>query len=502
MLQYLSVKRPAPNDKNGRDFKGLPLDLKSVFELVDSKIPVADKFRIIFEQVILAQLILDMSESTDYRTKDYLVSLDRISKICLPQQINSMDSSLYGKYKKTLSGILEKNKSSMYDAISVLKDYVHFSKESCQLSEDFYVPYLQIASGRVGNKNKDHVYDSAVLLTPYLEKCEGGNRIVFSSQIFTTCHLHDPLPITKLSPIMEYILRLDWKGKNWIQFTDVVQSYGLNTHNKFESHQSLSGTLANILYRDFNKTLISPVVRTQYISCLKYLEQHYRIGIDSFESMYWVLSGLGYKGLEFLISKNPTNRELVGFENYSELEFIKQYKLQVALEAADTDEDKEEETEEKPEEKPEEKSDEPDDLEDDPETDPDEETSDDSTDTDADSDEALPEADDLTGEGESEPAGDSTGTGAGDSAEQTDTPSDPEDPFSIAFNVTKSETMSEYFQRESLCSTLTSMVNNPPESMSVETVAFLRVWLTQWINLVSIDTTKAILSKLAVTIDL
>lgn len=501
MLQYLSVKRPKHESKDGKLISSLPFNLNSIYELPFSQISISDKFRILLEQAILARYLYDFSDSKNSHVETYLDELYKLYRVSIPRQNNSMDPNTFRSYCETLDGILSNQKSSFYDAISILNDGQHFSKECCTINKDFYVPYLSVYSGRCGGENAKSTPDylGAMLLVPSLENIDGGQRVTFKPKVFTTCHLYEKITLPYISKSMEYALRLDWKGKNWIQFTDVTQSFGLNVANIFEAHQSLPGKLAAIIRRKDLPVLTNTRVRSQFVTCLKHLEQRYRIDIDSFESLKLVMNGLGYRGLEFLTSENPTNRELEAFENLADLQFIKPYKLQVAFEAAES----EKEEEEKPEEQ--------DNLEDDPETDPETETSDDDS------------ADDTTDAGEETPEGESTdestddfgmdegtdestdtsgGSDSGDGAEQTDTPSDPQDPFSIAFKVTKSETMEDYFQREALCVALTEIVKNPPEEVSGETVAFLRVWLTQWINLVSVDTTKAVLSQLAVKIDL
>ena len=499
MLQYLSVKRQSRTSKNGSFNSELPFGLKSIYELTESKLPVNDKFRIIFEQVILARYMYDVCDSKNTSLELYLGDLYRLYRSCIPKQNNSMDSNTFRTYCGVLDDLFDNVSYSYHDAIHVLNDGQHFSKECCTIPQNFYVPYLSVMAGRCGDNNEKATPDylGATLLIPSMENVDGGQVVIFKAKTFTTCHLYEKVTIPHIPKSMEYFLRLDWKGKSWIQFTDTIQSFGTNVSNVFESQQTLSGKLAALIRRKSLPVLNNVQIRSQFVSCLQHLERRYRIDIDSFESLKFIMNGLGYQGLEFLTSTNPTNSELIAFESHSALQFIKPYKLQVALEAAES----EKEEEEKPEEKPEEQ----DDLEDDPETDPEEETSEeDPVDDTAGTDESTEEesTDDFGMDEGTDESTDTGGSDSGDGAEQTDTPSDPEDPFSIAFKVTKSETMEEYFQREAICVSLTELVKNPPENLSGETVAFLRVWLTQWINLVSVDTTKAVLSQLAVKIDL
>lgn len=500
MIQYLSFSRPDPGSKNGKKTKDLPFYLRSISDLqTNTVMSESDKLRILMEQAVLGFFLLEMNEGKSQAVSDYLLDLQRIARFCLPTQSNSMNKLLYSKYRATLISFLEGDKSAKYDTLLMLEDRINFSKEACMIPSDFYLPYLRTVSRRVGKGNNPD-YAGALMLMPHVEQCKhvGGQRVVFSTVRFTSCSLSTDFQAFSVTPSMEYMLRLDWSGKSWIQFTDLLQSFCVGRKNIFESHQSTAGVVANILYRESRKNLISQKSKTQFISCLRYLHQTYRMDLDAFESMSWMLSGLGYENLDFLTSSHPTNRELLGFEQYSDLEFIKQYKLQVAMEADGPEPEKEEDTDAE-EEKPEEQKDsEPDDMEDDPDTDPESD--------DAGSEDPMmePEEEETSDDMSSDDMGGgdtSSGSDSGDGAKQTDTPSDPKDPFSIPFDITKSESMDEYFQRESLISMITSLILNPPETVSSETVAFLRVWVNQWINLVSVETTKSVLSQLAVTFD-
>lgn len=490
MLQYLSVARTNPNSKNGKQNTNLPYGLKNIFELSTSDIAIQDKLRILLEQAILAQTVVEMSDDTNTDIKQYLNDLYKISSICIPVEINTMDSVRYARYRSILFGLLSNELYSKYNAIELLNDRQNFSNESVMLPKEFYIPYLSVASKRTHNQ-KIEDYELPVLLIPHMKDGVTGKYIEFQSQCYAKCHLTDKITkFAALAPMMDYILRLDWSSKSWIQFTEVIQSYGLNTYKTLEAQKSVSGVLASILQNKNNNCMNCTKAKHTYVEYLRYVNDRYRIGIDSFESLYFVLSGLGYENLDFLISKNPTQRQVAGFEKYIELDFLKSHKLQAALEAAESSEPEDEEEES-----------EQDDLEDDPETDPDAPDEEDFEDTDSDSDTGeMDESLDDDMETTDDSMGEDSSGGAG--ATSTDTIEEPNDPFSVVFNITKSESLNEYFQREAICNALTSIVKNPPKEMSGETVAFLKVWLTQWVNLVSIDTTKTVLQQLSVSIDL
>lgn len=509
MLQYLSVMRVDTRSSKGKVKSGLPFGLESIAELPARKnIPAHEKLRLITEQGILAHYAIDMLEGHSVELADYRNQLMRIALVSVPEQNDSMDRMLYRTYRETMLGVLRGRSQDLYNATNMLADHQNFSRDGFTIPKDFYEPYLKVITGRCGTKSQtlspDHV--GAMLLVPHVRKLDRGMAMVFKPHTFVRCHLYEKYALPDMSPSMEYMMRLDWTGKHWMQVTDAIQSFGLNLHKKLEAGATLPGVLATIIRGNSSPLFIRKKVRSQFVGCMKHLVQRYRIGVDSFDALQTVLSGLGYKGLEFLTSACPTNRELAAFESLTELQFIKPYKLQVALEAAESEEE-----EEKPADQ--------DELEDDPETDPDAETSDEDpgagdepaddagaedpeTGDDAGADEDTDDFGMGDEEGGDDSGTDSGGSDSGNGAEQTDTPSDPKDPFSIPFDVTQSESMDEYFARESICAALTNVVKNPPETMSSETLAFLRVWLTQWVNLVSVETTKAVLSQLAVTIDL
>ena len=109
---------------------------------------------------------------------------------------------------------------------------------------------------------------------------------------------------------------------------------------------------------------------------------------------------------------------------------------------------------------------------------------------------------DDTGFGDdSDPFGDSIG---GDSS-TSDTPKPkentvdvPDSPFTMVLKVVNSETFDDYLVRNTAISAINAILIDPPSTLSGEDLKFLRIWVTQWINFFPIESTKSMLSKLAV----
>ena len=206
----------------------------------------------------------------------------------------------------------------------------------------------------------------------------------------------------------------------------------------------------------------------------------YHMTIDP-EAMLPIAWNLGYTEVEKFQNREINNVAIAALEQYSELHFLKSAVLRVALEAVEAEEKEEEEKEEptSSEEQPSEPSTEPDDadpLEDDPESDPEPEDSLDDT-----GDEFGSDAPDDSGSSDVKPLTDIA---------------EPEDEIGLNFKVQKSETMSDYFYRRCVAQEIRQMVVNPSGKMSSETISFLKWWMTHWLYLTSVETTKKLLSTL------
>ena len=85
-----------------------------------------------------------------------------------------------------------------------------------------------------------------------------------------------------------------------------------------------------------------------------------------------------------------------------------------------------------------------------------------------------------------------------DYTDKTDTPEedDPDDPVSKVLEIIDDDTLTDYIKREQMIVGINKIIASPPSGLSSEDLKFLKVWATEWINLVSADTTKLILARL------
>lgn len=482
MIQYLSVARSNLRKKNNSIRTDLPYQLKNISELSEPSITIQDKLVILLEQSILARTILNMTP-TNQGIISYLEKLNTLVSTILPVTIDTMDNTLYQSYVRILKGTIVGDKHYLFDAMTILNDNRHFNSDAKMLPKAFYEPYLILAGNRANTKMEDYI--SPVLALPSVRKVDGGIALHFTLETFTKCQLGKQLKFSQLSPLMEMILKLDWSAKYVERFIDTMSRYGAIPQNKFDQNRHISGMLFNSLAGKSHRSNINKSQVVRFQQYLQYICTEQSAIIGSYESLYTLFSNLGYIGLEFLISPNPTNRELAAFEKYPELSFLKTAKLQAAMEA--TSETTEDAT--------------ADDVDDDPETDPNEpeDTDTESADT-ADTDTAAADDFGMDDDEETDDTSDA-GSGGDDTSTETDTLPETEDPFGTIFKIVHAETPSEHFQREAIVRMLQKLINNPTSTVSGSTVNFLKMWLSQWVNLVSVETTQAILSQLAISID-
>jgi hypothetical protein len=492
MIQFLCVNKISQVNGPG----SLPGEMHSISEFANStKFTPQDRIKMLASQAFLANYVSGMCESHCPSMNEYREQLQRLFATCIPQKCDSMDASLYERYRSVLSDILEDKVSDLNGIRMLFDDCITCNPSVNQLPRGFYEPLLQVLSK--GHKRRGF-YSGAILLVPYLQKCSGGHSVVFVPKTFATCDLEATSDFS-VNPSLEFFHRLDWTGSNWIGFTGTLQNFFIEPRIGFDSFKSMAGTLRAITHRSAHPSMVKSGVRNLFVRSLKTLETRYRIRMDAFESLGFILSGFGYESTGFLTTAIPSNKDVAGFEQYAELAFIKPHKLQAAMEADEQDKD-EDDPEETQDESTADSDADKDPLEDDPETDPDTE-GDDAEDPGDGTDDSA--GDDLGGDdlgmGDDES---SDSSGSGDVAPQlTDTVKEPEDPLAIVFRIVNAETFSDYLFRKSANAALSALIESPPPNMSSETVAFLKMWFTDWIDIVDTDTTRSVLRQFAVEID-
>ena len=198
-------------------------------------------------------------------------------------------------------------------------------------------------------------------------------------------------------------------------------------------------------------------------------------------SMKLIFTSLGCENLDYLSTKDPTKKMIDDFNKYPELRFLNKSTTQYGMEAAedlikDNDED-------------------------DPFT---EDTNNPENNNDIDtetneSNENNESKNDTSSNDEENPFDEpSDNQSSSDYTDNTDTPEEEEadDPVSKVLEIVEDDTLTDYIKREQMIVGINKIIASPPSGLSSEDLKFLKVWATEWINLVSADTTKLILARL------
>lgn len=497
MIQFLCVNKVSSVTDPG----ALPGNFMSIEELAAADIAPQNKVKVFVTQAFLARYIAEMNSGAAPSMEQYLQRMLRLVPTSIPENTNTMSSDLYQRYVSIMSALLHGKPIVDYTGLTmILGDCTTCDPNFQMLEEDFYVPYLKTML-----KDKRERYNGALLMVPILQNIKsGGHSVVFVPKRFASCDLQASATFSN-TPALEYLHRLDWTGQNWKQFVATLQSFYVEPYATYDAPKTLAGALNSILRNRDTSMVDTRGARNEFLRSFQLLQSRYRMDVDSLESLGFILSGFGYDA-SFLLKANPLTTDMVAFEKYAELSFLKPYKLRAAMEAAAAEEDKPDDDENEDDDQG---TPDADPLPDDPDTDPDsddgEDPSEDPSADDAGSDDLGSDTgDDFGGD---DGLGDESGTdsgdsGSGDGANQlTDTVKEPEDPTAIIFKIVTAETFSDFMFRKAATNALVNLVNNPPSSMSNETVAFLRMWISDWIDIVDADTTKSVLRQFAVEID-
>ena len=198
-------------------------------------------------------------------------------------------------------------------------------------------------------------------------------------------------------------------------------------------------------------------------------------------SMKLIFTSLGCENLDYLSTKDPTKKMIDDFNKYPELRFLNKSTTQYGMEAAeDLTKDNDE---------------------DDPFT---EDTNNPENNNDIDtetneSNENDESENDISSNDEENPFDEpSDNQSSSDYTDNTDTPEEEEadDPVSKVLEIVEDNTLTDYIKREQMIVGINKIIASPPSGLSSEDLKFLKVWATEWINLVSAETTKLILARL------
>ena len=467
-------------------------DIDSIYD--DDQIPKNPEMllRILAEHAIVVQFTVDMNDGHSHACQKYLQRLKELS-FKLTVGSTKINRPLWERYVTAVTSLIYGRTFNAQDIALLLKDTHHYPNQSA-LSIDFVSCYFH--QSRLAILGKDLVSAFEVQTPQCLQvyKCnmcdlvmknkthsyKHGEALVVDYVTFPTMESFKSGTRLSNNPAHNYVLSFNWDMKSVQSFVDTLQSYGCVSQTGVESLYSIPAMLHKAMFQMIAASeQYRPTARAAF-QMIDRVVAEYHMTIDP-EAMLPIAWNLGYTEVEKFQNREINNVAIAALEQYSELHFLKSAVLRVALEAVEAEEKEEEEKEEptSSEEQPSEPSTEPDDadpLEDDPESDPEPEDSLDDT-----GDEFGSDAPDDSGSSDVKPLTDIA---------------EPEDEIGLNFKVQKSETMSDYFYRRCVAQEIRQMVVNPSGKMSSETISFLKWWMTHWLYLTSVETTKKLLSTL------
>lgn len=456
-----------------------------------SKISMEHKILVLAEQLVAVNYLLHASENDSLINGHRRSIISAIHKeVKAAQHLNL--PPLTKSYLRLLNTHTEESLPNLTALYQLFSDFTTFPKSMRSLDMGFLEP-LFFAMGKKRPDGVTDTYHNAIIYTPYTCSQKNGNTILLVPEVFTSFNMgrFDTSHVDSGNPFFNYLARFSWNGKHINQFTSIIMSFKCHNFGKFRNTTPV--VIYNALRDDLPTSMDknqSKALRT-YLSMTKLLSEHYAIDTSN-KTVGRILQAFPKyrKVLSYFHSNQTTLGQEELFHSFPELAFLAKTGYKVALEAAeDETPDESEDDDEKPEEG----------------TPKDDNDIEDPDDPDTGSDDS--EDDDLDGFGDdtsSEPSTDDGSSSSGDSAKVTvkDTPPEDEDPSpdSLELTVVDQETYDEYIERQALISDIRSVIANPPAGMHTTEVELLKLWLSGWIHLVSVDSTKDLLSLLSVQI--
>lgn len=399
-------------------------------------------------------------------------------------QITAADQELIAKYVYTgkLPGM---NITSLVNAFTDQKN-----SKYCTVPKNFSIPYLQMKANSFNILNPTGTFTAPIVLSPVLRRDKvnrGEATITFFARSYSSMQSVDSYHTT--NPTHKYICSMNYNGHTWHELVDTLQSLFVDDL-KQRGSESLCGVLKNYFHRSaLGMSVNTKVYSTEMLNMLRALTEKYPSLIEKDPTQLSQFSDLfdhlkDYR-LNYLTNTNPTMGQVEKWNAQGDLKFLSSLSLVgYGMEAADSQESS---------------SDDDDDTK----------AADDTTTTESGSDESEGTSEDDTGDDGGDPFGSddfssdpdgSDDSGEDGSSSSTDTTSDdstadPEDVNPLV-ELINDESFDEYLERGTLQNRINRLINNPPSTIQVEDVEFLKFWVTQWFPLVSVATTKEILGDI------
>lgn len=483
MIKYLSIKRLTPTkDKiSSVVTTELPQNIEDVFHFPN--ISLSKKLIVLMEQYLLAYSIWDMNNKKNNQFFTYINKLDLLLKSLESEHQQELvtDSKLRIYYDVCKNVFSNKSNGGLV-LTDMFKDYRYFPKAYRMFPKEFYTPFITTFTNvKYTNKEEDTFYNPILFVPSYTKKENDGTAIVFKPVHFTKYENKIQFNEFKNSPVFKHICKLDWSSKSWKTFYDVVQSYGIMTNR---TSNTLPSALRSVLKNETNNKFINyEKPRTLFVNTLKKLHNTFNMDLSDTTSMKLIFTSLGCENLEYLSTKDPTKKMIDDFNKYPELRFLSKSISQYGMEEA---EDLTENNDK-----------------DDPftENNVNAENNND-IDTIIKESEENNESEDVTSSNNEENSFDDQSDDESSShyTKNTDTQEEEEDetddPISKVLEIVEDNTLTDYIKREQMIVEINKIIASPTSGLSSEDLKFLKVWVTEWINLVSTDTTKLMLARL------
>lgn len=483
MIKYMSVEKlDFTKSKNGNKTYSLPFNIDSFLNFKDNNIPPYKKLLILSEQFILAKSIDDLTYQSSNEISDFLTLLKNQAQSSLITVQKDINQDLYSHYKSGVEALLRDFiiTSSLVD---LFEDTYNYPENERILPKNFYKPFLGISVNEY--KNAQYIYSDAILLYP-----ERKNDIVVFHPKYGKCFYKKNIPSKSLNKQLNYLLHFDWNESNWLSLMGVLSSFCIDPVQKLQSNRSVPHFLKAVMTQSTSPLVNYSNVKYELLNLIKDNIQNFE-HTPYIDSLAYYLEKLNYSDdiVSALVKKIPTGKDIMYLSNNGELNFLKNMVLLRATEAADDLEDQNQDQ----------------DNEEDINENNDENSLDTNTDSFDNMDEDLgdtssDESDDF---GDMDMGDDTFGEEMEDGESSSEKPKEnavdvPNDPYSLALKIATSETLDEFLVRNESISLINSIILDPPSTMTAEDLKFLKIWVTQWINFVPIETTKNLLSKLSI----
>lgn len=467
------------------------------------KLSARDIISIFFEQTLLTDYLFNANPSNtvlfDYQNtlqdnfEKYFASGELKDEVLAQQQISAPDVKILQKFiieGQTLPG-------------SSISELVHSftgpnQSEFASVPKDFAIPYLSLQSNSLRALFKGAEYANPLVLSPVCRKDKNDKTAItitmYARPYISMRNIDQNLFDRNVT--MQYICSMNRNGGSWQELIDTVQSLYVKTGNPTSAFESLSGVLNHYFHRKaLPAVLSSKQYSRQLLNILKYAMENNTSILQKEENDLGQLAAIfGYlrdDRLNYLTMTNPVMAAKEKWEQQTELKFLAGYSLVGYVMAAD---DPDTSSEKPP------ADDDTDDTtvdDDQPENEEDGEDPEDPFDDGDDfADDADDEqADDDSGDGNGSSTSTDTSSSSDSSSDSSDSGVDPED-VNPLIELIDDETFDEYLDRGTLQYRIKALINNPPATISMQDVEFLKYWFIQWFPCVSVATTREILGDL------